>query len=124
MDSATEFGLKVRKGIDEETTIGYDVTDSKLFVNRIKSGEINFSEHFPGTFEVPFPPHNKRIKIHIFVDRSLVEVFGSNGQKVITSQIFPSPESKNIALYAKDGNVKLISMTVYPLKSTLRKNED
>lgn len=123
LDTATEFGFKVRKGDHEETIVGFDANRSEMFVNRTHAGNAHFSPFFPGEYRGSLFPRDKRIKLHLFVDRSSVEVFGNDGERVITSLIFPSPESRNVELYANNGTVKLISMSIYHLTSVWRENK-
>ncbi|MFX0561189.1 glycoside hydrolase family 32 protein [Tepidibacillus infernus] len=118
--TATEFGFKVCKSDGEETIIGYNKENKKMFVDRTNSGEANFHEAFVGKHESNLGPQNNKITLHVFVDRSSVEVFGNDGDLVITDLIFPNEESKQMELYAKDGNVKLNSLELYILKSTWR----
>ena len=118
--SATEFGFKVRKGDLEETIVGYDTKSSQLFVNRTNSGNTQFSPFFPGEYRTSLSPVRNRIKLHLFVDRSSIEVFGNEGERVITSLIFPSPESRSVEIYVKNGNVKLKWMNIFHLKSVWR----
>jgi len=120
LDTAAEFGFKVRKGDGDETIVGYDTTGSQMFVNRTKSGNTQFSPFFPGESRAPLAPVRNRIKLHLFVDRSSVEVFGNRGEQVITSLIFPSPDSRDVELYAKNGNVKLIALHFFHLESAWR----
>ncbi|HTG68548.1 MAG TPA: GH32 C-terminal domain-containing protein, partial [Candidatus Udaeobacter sp.] len=120
LDTAAEFGFKIRKGDGDETIVGYDTTGSQMFVNRTKSGNTQFSPFFPGEFRAPLAPVRNRIKLHLFVDRSSVEVFGNRGEQVITSLIFPSPDSRDVELYAKNGNVKLIALHFFHLESAWR----
>ncbi|WP_318153507.1 GH32 C-terminal domain-containing protein [Paenibacillus vietnamensis] len=122
LDSATEFGFKVRKGDREETIVGYDAINSQMFVNRTNSGNTQFSPLFPGEYRAPLSIVRNRIKLHIFVDRSSVEVFGNGGERVITSLIFPSQESRGVELYAKNGNVNLIVLNIFHVKSVWRDN--
>lgn len=117
IDTASEFGLKVRKGAAEETVIGYNVRTAELFVDRSKSGKTDFNPQFPGSHHGPLPDEQGRIKLHLFVDWSSIEVFGNDGRTVITERIFPSPDSDGVALYAKGGAVKLISLDIWPLQS-------
>lgn len=117
LGSASEFGFKVRKGKNEETIIGYDAARSQLFVDRTNSGKDQFHKQFEGKHTAPLHPVDNRIQLHIFVDHSSVEVFGNNGEVVITDQIFPDPSSKGLELYAKNGDVQLISLTVNKLES-------
>jgi fructan beta-fructosidase len=100
--------FKTRKGPTEETAIGYD---GELYVDRRKSGITNFSKDFPGIHRAPLK--GERI-LHIFVDRSSVEVFGGDGEAVISDRIFPSPESNALEI---TGTGKLVSLDIWKLKS-------
>ncbi|MCY8387814.1 GH32 C-terminal domain-containing protein [Bacillus inaquosorum] len=115
--SAPEFGFKVRTGENQFTKVGYDRKNTKLFVDRSESGNVTFNPTFnTGIQTAPLKPVNGNIKMRIFVDRSSVEVFGNDGQQVITDIILPDRSSKGLELYAVNGGVKLISLTIYPLK--------
>ncbi|MDZ5721804.1 GH32 C-terminal domain-containing protein, partial [Bacillus sp. SXabc123] len=115
--SAPEFGFKVRTGENQFTKVGYDRKNTKLFVDRSESGNVTFNPTFnTGIQTAPLKPVNGTIKMHIFVDRSSVEVFGNDGQQVITDIILPDRSSKGLELYAVNGGVKLKSLTIYPLK--------
>jgi fructan beta-fructosidase len=126
--SASEFGIKVRKGSGEETLVGYNVPAGEIFVDRTQSGEASFSNLFtnngmsyPSRETAPVPAKNGRVKLHIFVDWSSVEVFADYGRAVITDQIFPNPASDGLALFAKGGSAKLVSLEVWPLRSIWNK---
>ncbi|MCY8868443.1 GH32 C-terminal domain-containing protein [Bacillus inaquosorum] len=115
--SAPEFGFKVRTGENQFTKVGYDRKNTKLFVDRSESGNVTFNPTFnTGIQTAPLKPVNGNIKMRIFVDRSSVEVFGNDGQQVITDIILPDRSSKGLELYAVNGGVKLKSLTIYPLK--------
>jgi fructan beta-fructosidase len=114
---ATEFGLKVRKGAGEETVIGYDIAKQEVFVDRTKSGKSDFHDKFPGRHSGPLPLENGRVRLHIFVDVSSVEVFGNDGRISITDSIFPNAKSTGLELYSKGGSAQLVSLDVWQLKS-------
>jgi fructan beta-fructosidase len=120
LSTATEFGFKVCKGANEETIVGYDVKNQRVFVDRSHSGEAAFHKAFAGKHENKLVPENNKITLHIFVDQSSVEVFGNQGRVVITDLIFPRAENKDIELYVKEGDVTLHSLEFYTLKSTWR----
>jgi fructan beta-fructosidase len=115
--TASEVGLKVRTGRGEETVIGIDARASQLFVDRSRSGQVGFHPEFTGRQTAPLSGKNGRVQLHVFVDWSSVEVFGGAGETVITDQIFPSPESRGVALYARGGTARLISLDAWPLRS-------
>jgi fructan beta-fructosidase len=115
--TAPQFGFKVRTGSGEETLVGYDVPAGEVFVDRTKSGQVAFSNLFPSRETAPLSAENGRVKLHIFVDWSSVEVFGDAGQVCITDQIFPAPSSDGLALFANGGTAKLVSLRIWQLRS-------
>lgn len=117
MDSAVEFGFKLRIGHETETRVGYDTTAGQLFIDRTRSGLLDFHPQFGCRHSTPLDGANGRIKLHIWVDRSSIELFVNDGELVMTDQIFPLEGSDGIELYAEGGNVWLRSMLLYPLKS-------
>ncbi|WP_445490803.1 GH32 C-terminal domain-containing protein [Niallia sp. 03133] len=113
--SASAFGFKVRKENDQFTTIGYNKNSQTIYIDRTHSGDAGFYDQFAKIHEAPLTPANGHIKMHIFIDRSSVELFGNNGQISITDQIFPDPSSNAVELFANDGAVTLDSLQVYSL---------
>lgn len=114
---ADEFGLRVRKGDWEETVVGYDAKRHRLFVDRGRSGRTDFSGAFPGRHSGPLAPEDGRVRLHLLVDDSSVEVFGNGGRLVLTETIFPSPESDGVEVYATGGRARLVSLEAWMLDS-------
>jgi fructan beta-fructosidase len=116
--SAHEFGLKVAVGRHEQTLIGYDVPSATLFVDRSRSGRIP-APIFAERRAAPLAPRDGIVILHIFVDRSSIEVFANDGERVITEQIFPSAGSDGIELYAEGGIAHLQALDLWQLHSTV-----
>jgi len=110
-------GVNVRAGANEETVIGYDAAAGTVFVDRTLSGEVGFSEDFARRMDAPARLIDGKIKLHVFVDWSSVEVFINDGEQVITTRIFPDPESTDISLFADGGMAALASLTFWPMES-------
>lgn len=117
LGDATEVGLKVRTGEGEETLIGIDAAAEELYLDRTHSGDVSFHDEFSGRHTAPHPVEDGRVRLHVFVDWSSVEVFARDGQVVITDQIFPSPESDGVELYAVGGPARLVSFEAWPIQS-------
>ena len=118
---AAECGIKVRKGDGEETLIGVDTRRSQLFVDRTRSSEYSFDPHRPTRDAGPMAlASGKSLRLHIFVDRSSVEVFGDRGETVLSESIFPKLKSDGIELYSNDKQARVLSMDVWNLKSAYR----
>ena len=57
------------------------------------------------------------LKLRVFVDKSVVEVF-VNDKQCIATRVFPGlPESKGISFLAKGGSAKITKATAYKMKS-------
>ncbi|MFI7407248.1 GH32 C-terminal domain-containing protein [Streptomyces sp. NPDC049627] len=119
LKDAARFGLRVRTGAGgEETVIGYDATTQELFVDRTRSGAVDFHNSFAtGVQTAPLMPENGRVKLRILVDRSSVEVFGGSGEAVITDQIFPDPAGTGVEVFAEGGTTTLERMRAWQLRS-------
>jgi len=115
LDAAREFGIKVRKGANEETLIGYDAQTQEMFVDRIRSGDSAFSDKFTGIQRAPLAPEQGKIKLHIFMDSCSVEVFGNDGRAVISDLIFPDPQSVGVEFFSSAGETRLNALDIWAL---------
>jgi sucrose-6-phosphate hydrolase SacC (GH32 family) len=106
--TASRFGLRVRVGAGEQTTVSYNVAQHALSIDRGHSGQ-----KAPG-FAAPqaraLPPRDGMVELHLLVDRSSIEVFADGGRVVFTNQIFPGPASQGVEIFAEDGVVRLVSL--------------
>ncbi len=111
-----EIGFRLRKGENAETVAGVLPASKTLFVDRTHSGDVAFSKDFSGRFTATLES-SKRIKLHIFVDRSSVEVFANDGEKVMTDRIYPPPDSGAIELYSRGNGGTVVSLKIWQLAS-------
>jgi fructan beta-fructosidase len=58
--NASEFGFRVLKGSDQETVVGYDVKSQSLFVDRTRSGNVDFHKAFSGRHKGPLSVDDER----------------------------------------------------------------
>ena len=121
---ASEFGIKVFEGPDQETVIGYDVASQSLFVDRTRSGDTTFNDNFATRTIALMPSDSGTVKMHIFVDRSSVEVFGNNGYVVMSNRIFPDSQQDGVEVYTISGTVTLQSLDVWPLENIWQNRDE
>jgi fructan beta-fructosidase len=114
--SGTE-GVKVLKGNKEATMIGVDRQRGQVFVDRTQSGNVMFHRKFSGVYVASLPVHDGRVKLHVFVDASSVEVFENDGERVLTSLVFPSKASRGVEFFGSATGAKITSLNVWTLKS-------
>ncbi len=118
LGNTRELGFKVRMGSSEETIIAFDTKASELFVDRSHSGNVGFDQKFPGRHFAPLRATNGVLRLHILVDRSSVEVFGGNGESVISDVIFPSDSSNKLQIYSVGGKAVISNLEVWKLGSS------
>jgi len=115
--SAEEFGLNLCIGDDEKTVVGYNTSEEKLYVDRRRSGYDEFSSAFPCISSGPMKKRTDITKLHIFIDKCSVEVFGNNGETTISSKIYPDTGSLGIEVFSNHGKVKVKSLEFWELDS-------
>ncbi|KFA81228.1 hypothetical protein S40288_07884 [Stachybotrys chartarum IBT 40288] len=107
------LSLAVRKGGSEQTVISYAQPDNTLSVDRNASGNISYDPAAGGVHRAALSPDESDVvRVRILVDECSVEVYGGEGQAVISNLIFPSTSSDGLALTATGGNVELESVDV------------
>jgi fructan beta-fructosidase len=111
-----EVGFRVRKGQEEQTVIAASAKDGRLFIDRVHSGLVFFSPDFPGRHESTLH-WTSPIKLHIFLDRSSVQVFANDGERVLTDRIYPSPGSDALEIFSNSRGGKIKSLTIWKLNS-------
>ncbi|MFD2672566.1 glycoside hydrolase family 32 protein [Marinicrinis sediminis] len=114
---ASEFGFRLRLSDREETVVGYRVQDAELFVDRTRSGETAFHPAFAAEHSTALSLQSGKLYMRMFIDWSSIEVFGNEGQVVMTDLIFANPNSTGVEVYSKGGTARLISLDVYQMKS-------
>jgi beta-fructofuranosidase len=117
-DQASQYGVKVCVSPDgqEETSIFYDVSEAKLKVDTRRSGP----EDTPKTVEAaPFElKKGERLRLRIFIDKSVVEVFANNRQAVMR-RIYPSrADSVGVRLFSTGGDAKVRTLEAYNVTPT------
>ncbi|MFD2937356.1 glycoside hydrolase family 32 protein [Spirosoma flavum] len=113
--TAKRVGIRLAKNGSEVTIIQY--ANGKLELDRRKSGQTDFSDRFPSVEQAPVKPQNGLIKLRIFVDKSVVEVFINDGERVITDLIFPNKSEGEIDLFTEEGSAEFKKITLWPLAS-------
>ncbi|HZG85812.1 glycoside hydrolase family 32 protein [Paenibacillus sp.] len=113
--SADAFGLRLRCSPDgsEYTEIRYDVRERRLVVDRDRSGagDGGRSEAYVE------PAEDGGLRLHVFLDRSSVEVFAGDGAVTMTNRMYPDPSSLGAAWFAEGGSARLRTFEAWSLKS-------
>ncbi|WP_338324911.1 GH32 C-terminal domain-containing protein [Metabacillus mangrovi] len=112
---AEEAGIKVRTGGGQYTKIGYNPEKQTVFIDRTHSG-FDFGPNVRKVHEAPVKAENEKIKLKILLDRSSIEVFVNDGEKVLTDQLFANPESQGMEFYTVNGKAQIDYLRVFDVK--------
>ena len=116
----TKVGFKLRVGEDESTDIMYDIANETMSIDRSKSG-IQISGKFSEVDRQKVTPNDDgSITMHIFMDKSIVEVFTKDDTAVGSNQIFPSSDSLGAKIVAEGGDATA-DVTIYPMNTIWEK---
>jgi len=116
-EDAQQFGLKLRCSPDdsEKTFIAFDKDTRSLQLDtRFSSLDTNVGHGIHGGRMDLF--EGNTLTMHIFIDRSVIEVF-ANSMTCLTGRIYPSrPDSIHMGLFARNGRSRLISLDAWEVR--------
>jgi beta-fructofuranosidase len=113
-----EFGLKVRCSPDgqEQTRIVYQSASQHVSIEREQSSVNPEVDRQHCSVVVEADP-GEVLKLHIFLDRSVLEVF-VNGRCYLASRIYPERrDSLGLELFARKGRVRIRSLDIWRMAS-------
>jgi fructan beta-fructosidase len=93
-----EAGVRLTNPDGEEAIVGVTSEPLEVFIDRRKSRSRPFHEAYPGRHGGPIRWRDGRISLRILFDRSVVEVFGNEGETVITDRVYPTRPLDRIEL--------------------------
>jgi len=107
-------GVRLAVGKKNVFIIGYNAFSGKLFIDRSGCMNNSFNKNFAdlSRYEAPLIPVNGKIKLHLFFDHSIVEVFANGGTVVMTAQLFPGEKDDSIELFS-DGGATLFDLVKF-----------
>ena len=115
-EGTRKVGFRLRTGEGEETLVVYDLENEQISIDRSRSGII-----ISGEFAKVYGQHVSRntdgsVDLHVYVDKSSVEVFTKGYTAAGADQIFPSPSSVGASVLV-EGTEAGADIVIYPLKS-------
>jgi fructan beta-fructosidase len=107
------FNLTGKPGSENQVSVGYDAVKRLLYVDCTSSEKDNKSaENLLQT--APMKAANGIVKIKVLIDKSSLEVFGNDGEKVISTMIYPDTASTGISIFA-EGKASVNKLKIWDL---------
>lgn len=102
--SAQAVGLKVRQSADGQQSVLIRYDGRTL--------------HVAGT-EVPFALEagETQLQLHLFLDRSVLEIFVNQGRVAMTRVIYPPAEDRGVEVFAEGGNAQIRTLSIWQMQA-------
>ena len=107
LKTVNSFGFLVRHSKDQTgTEIRFDATKNTLSC----LGQT-----------ASLKPDDGKIRLEILIDRTSIEIFGNDGNMVMTNCFTPEPDAKELVLYNTGGELGIEKIEVFPVVSMYEK---
>ena len=118
------FSAKSSKALDllltnqtgDSLRIAIDPVKEQVFLDRSKTGYVDFEAGFSNIQSMPFKPTEKINSYEIYLDHSSVELFIDEGRYVMTGQLFPKEPLTYLSISAEEGQ-EIQDFKIQSLKS-------
>ncbi|KAH8779770.1 glycosyl hydrolase [Diaporthe sp. PMI_573] len=111
--AGSTLSLAVRKGGDQQTVIRYSEPGGALSTDRTASGNIGYNPGAGGVHSSTLSATSDgTVELRVLVDECSIEVFGGQGQVVLSELIFPDTASDGLSMIADGGNIVFQSVEV------------
>jgi fructan beta-fructosidase len=110
-----EVGFRLKNAAGEEVVVGVTAAPLELFVDRRRSRATSFHDAYPGRHAGPIAWRGDKISMRVLFDQSVLEIFGNDGQTVITERVYPTRPYDRLELIDKGGSIKMAKL--WPLRS-------
>jgi beta-fructofuranosidase len=117
--NAAEFGLQVRCSPDgrEYTRISVHSAGGQLVLGR-DHASLDPEAHRQPCAAPLAASRDEAITLHIYLDRSVIEIFAEEGRTTLTGRIYPSlAESLGVTLFSRGGGARLQALDIWSMAS-------
>ncbi len=117
--AASISGVQLAVGNNHYFEIGYNAAKQKLYIDRSHCANQDFNPSFKKMhyYETNLTEKNGVIQLHIFFDNSIVEIFANDGEAVMTAQIFPGKEDREIQFFSRNDQCLFSEIQLWEMQS-------
>lgn len=117
-DKSNTFGFNLCCGEGRKVSISYD-TDSRNFVIDRTNCSYEHIPKFERMANAKVEPQNNQLRLHIFVDKSSIEIFCNDGKDVFTLLTYPHESQTDIEVFSLRKGTRIMC-NAWMLKSIWR----
>jgi fructan beta-fructosidase len=103
LEEAKDFSLVLSNSDNEELLIGFNKVENRYYINRSKSGKVNFHKEFAGVHTAPRLTAANDLDMTLLIDASSVELFADGGLTSMTEIYFSNKPYTKVHIRSTDG---------------------
>jgi len=101
-DTIKTFSIRLSNDQGEQVQIGYSKEENAYYIDRTKSGKVDFEKNFAKRFTAPRLSSGNAVNLTLVVDVASVELFADGGLTVMTAIFFPHKTYNKIVIASDD----------------------
>lgn len=113
--TSNTFGFNLCVGDGRKVVISYDTDSHNLIIDRTHCADA-FIPKFSRVTHAQVKPVDNKIRLHIFVDKSSIELFTNDGKDVFTLLTYPSASQTGVELFSLKKGTEM-ELNAWMLKS-------
>ncbi len=106
IDTLENFSVTLSNDMNEQVVIGYDKESNLYYIDRTKSGKVDFHKDFAARHTAPRFVNAPQTNLSLIIDVSSVELFADDGLTVMTETFFPNKPYNHINIQANGVHIK------------------
>ena len=112
-----DFELEFSNPKGEKVLIGLEGQLNQIYVDRYKSGDVDFSKQFGGRHIGIRQTKNKNLSLTLLLDLSSLELFTDDGTLAMTEIFFPAGHYTQLSIKSRTRGIRIKSLRLNLLKS-------
>ena len=116
------YEVTLSNAMGEKLIVGFDKKANQYFIDRERSGKVDFVKGFGGKFTAPRASLADSLEMELVIDNSSIEMFADGGSTVMTAVFFPTKPYSDLVISSKEG-LKLSRLTFQGMRSIWKQGE-
>ncbi|KAK7194310.1 sucrose hydrolase-like protein [Novymonas esmeraldas] len=126
LDDCTSYELDITFNAQTSTSEKYGLwlgSGAELYVDA-QSNRLVLNRHYPrhmlSGYRSCEMPTSVLLQLHVFVDRSSIEVFVNDGEATFSTRVFPDDGDRALRVFSINGTADMVGGNMWKLKATVK----
>jgi fructan beta-fructosidase len=118
--SSEQVDIAIKDAQGYQTLVGVTAPTGEVYVDRTRSGP-SFHEGFPDRHIAPVDLKGRKVRLHLFVDESIIELYVNDGARTITDRFFRGGGDLSWSISARGGEATIDKLDAWTLSDPRKK---